>query len=124
VSNLEAELTSFVCRYELATNRRDFDNLAALIADDATYWFTEGSYHGVDAIRAAIERTWVTIIDETYKLEQLEWVVMTRDSAVCRYRFRWTGVVGGEPTSGQGRGTNVVVRRDGAWKMLHEHLSH
>ncbi|MFJ4406431.1 nuclear transport factor 2 family protein [Streptomyces sp. NPDC088910] len=28
-----------------------------------------------------------------------------------------------QPRSGEGRGTNVIVKRDGAWKMLHEHLS-
>jgi ketosteroid isomerase-like protein len=43
--------------------------------------------------------------------------------AVCRYRFSWRGVVGGEPRSGHGRGTNVLVRQDGQWKIEHEHLS-
>jgi hypothetical protein len=49
--------------------------------------------------------------------------VLTADVAVCRYLFAWTGVVNGELRSGQGRGTNVIVRRDGKMKMLHEHLS-
>lgn len=123
VSDLDAELTSFVYLYERATNRHDFDQLVPLIAEDATYWFTDGSYHGVDAIRAAVERTFATILDEVYKIEDLEWVAATDDLAVCRYRFWWTGVVGGEPASGQGRGTNVLTKRDGAWQMLHEHLS-
>jgi hypothetical protein len=49
--------------------------------------------------------------------------VLTFDVAVCRYLFAWTGVVNGELRSGRGRGTNVIVRRDGELKMLHEHLS-
>ena len=64
MSDLETELTSFVERYEQATNRHDFGQLVPLIAEDATYWFTEGSYHGIDAIRAAVERTFATILDE------------------------------------------------------------
>jgi hypothetical protein len=74
--------------------------------DDATYWLTDGSYHGIDAIKAALERTFTTILDEIYTIDKMEWV------AVCRYRYRWTGVIDGAPASGHGRGT-----------MLHEHLS-
>lgn len=123
MSDATAGLTAFMRRYEQATNRHDFDQVAPLIADDASYWFTEGSYHGIEAIRAAIERTFATIQDEVYRIEELEWVAVADDLAVCRYRFRWTGVVDGKPASGQGRGTNVVTRRHGVWKMRHEHLS-
>jgi ketosteroid isomerase-like protein len=123
MSELDAELTWFMRQYERATNRHDFDELVPLIADDATYWFTEGSYHGIVAIRGAIERTFTTILDEVYRIEDLEWVAITDGLAVCRYRFCWTGTVDGEPASGQGRGTNVVTKRNGGWKMLHEHLS-
>jgi SnoaL-like domain len=56
-------------------------------------------------------------------MHDLEWVVVTDVVAVCRYRFRWSGVVEGVAKSGRGRGTNVVVRRNGRWQMLHEHLS-
>ncbi|WP_338704058.1 nuclear transport factor 2 family protein (plasmid) [Streptomyces sp. Q6] len=58
-----------------------------------------------------------------YKVQDLEWPVLTPEVAVCRYRFAWSGVVEGQQRSGQGRGTNVIVRRDGEWMMLHEHLS-
>lgn len=63
------------------------------------------------------------ILDEVYEIRDLEWPVLTTGVAVCRYRSAWTGVVEGRPRSGQGRGTNVIVRRDGVWMMLHEHLS-
>jgi ketosteroid isomerase-like protein len=123
MSDLEAELTSFVKRYEQATNRHDFGLLVPLIAEDATYWFTEGSYRGIDAIQAAVERTFATIFDEVYEIQDLEWVAVADDLAVCRYRFSWKGVIDGEPASGHGRGTNVMTKRDGTWKMSHEHLS-
>jgi hypothetical protein len=58
-----------------------------------------------------------------YEIGDLEWVAVADDLAVCRYTFSWTGVIDGKPASGQGRGTNVVVWRNGAWTMLHEHLS-
>lgn len=123
MSDLVTELTDFMRRYERANNRRDIDGVMAAIADDATYWFSDGSHRGIDAIKRAIERTFATISDETYEIQDLEWVVFTDEAAACRYRFAWSGLVRGEPRSGQGRGTNVVVRRDGSWRMLHEHLS-
>lgn len=82
-----------------------------------------GAYHGIHAIRTAIERTFATILDEVYRIEELEWVAVSEALAVCRYRFSWSGAIDGKPASGQGRGTNVVTKRDGDWKMLHEHLS-
>jgi ketosteroid isomerase-like protein len=96
--------------------------VAPLIADDATYWFSDGSHQGLKEITEAIERTFSTIQDEVYEVNDLDWVVLTADHAVCRYRFHWRGMVDGRPRTGQGRGTNVIVRRDGTWKMQHEHL--
>jgi ketosteroid isomerase-like protein len=94
MSNVANEVTSFMREYEAASNHRDLDLLASLIADDATY-----------------------------EIRDLELVTVTQQAAVCRYRFAWKGVVNGEPRAGSGRGTNVVVKRDGTWQMLHEHLS-
>jgi ketosteroid isomerase-like protein len=105
--------------YEQATNSRDLDRLASLIAEDAVYWFTDGSYRGREAVLAAISATFDAIRDEVYRIEDLEWVA----PAVCRYRFTWTGTVGGRSRSGGGRGTSVLVNTGSGWQMLHEHLS-
>ncbi|MFI1092272.1 YybH family protein [Streptomyces sp. NPDC020917] len=123
MSDLADELTAALRRYEQATNSHDIDRVVPLIAEDATYWFSDGSHHGLDEIAGAIKRTFDAIRDEEYEIRDLEWVVLADDHAVCRYRFFWTGAVDGRPRSGAGRGTNVLVKRDGAWKMLHEHLS-
>ena len=123
MSDLAAELTAVLRQYEQATNSHDIDLVMPLIAEDAVYWFSDGSHEGLDQIAGAITRTFDVIRDETYEISDLEWVVLADDHAVCRYRFFWTGTVDGQPRSGKGRGTNVLVKRDGAWKMQHEHLS-
>jgi len=123
MSDLAAELTAFVAGYEQANNSHDIDRVVPMIAEDATYWFSDGSYQGLEEIRGAIERTFQAIGDEVYQITDLEWVVLSAEHAVCRYRFWWTGVIDGQPSSGRGRGTNVVVKRPGGWKMQHEHLS-
>ena len=45
------------------------------------------------------------------------------DLSWYRYRFSWSGAVGGEPRSGQGRGMNVIVKNQARWQIKHEHLS-
>lgn len=122
-TSLESELASFMGEYERANNSHDIERVVPFIAEDATYWFSDGSYRGIREIRSAIEKTFAKILDEVYEVRDLEWPVLTTDVAVCRYRFAWTGVVDGALRSGQGRGTNLIVRQDGGWKMLHEHLS-
>lgn len=121
--DLAAELAAFMAQYEQANNSHDINRVVPLIVPDAVYWFSDGSYRGLEEIARAIEQTFAAIQDEVYEVKDIEWVVLAADHAVCRYRFCWTGVVDGQPRSGQGRGTNVIVKRDGAWKMQHEHLS-
>ncbi|SED68820.1 nuclear transport factor 2 family protein [Streptomyces sp. Ag109_O5-10] len=121
--SLATELASFIGKYERVNNSHDIEQVVPFIAEDATYWFSDGSHKGIREIRSAIEKTFTEILDEVYEVRDLEWPVLTADVAVCRYRFSWTGIVDGAARSGQGRGTNVIVRRNGEWKMLHEHLS-
>jgi ketosteroid isomerase-like protein len=115
--------TEFIRAYERATNSHDIVQLTPLIAPDAVYWFSDGSHRGRDAVLAAIEETFTVIRDEIYRIDELEWIAADDEYAVCRYRFAWSGTVDGQPRTGGGRGTNVLVNRDGTWQMLHEHLS-
>jgi ketosteroid isomerase-like protein len=114
---------AFVRAYEQATNSHDIAQLAPLIAPEAVYWFTDGSHRGGGDILAAIAATFAAIRDEIYQIADLEWIAVSSNHAVCRYRFSWTGTVNGQSRSGSGRGTNVLVNSDGTWQMLHEHLS-
>ena len=95
--------------YERRTNTHRFEQVAPLIADDAVYWFSDGSFRGKAAIRRAFEATWTAIRDEHY--------------AVCAYTFRWQGQTSNGPAEGTGRGTSVLRKQDGDWQVVHEHLS-
>lgn len=110
--------------YEDRINRHDFDLLADLIAPDATFWFSDGTHHGIDAIRAAFEATWQVMGDsERYWLDQLDWIAEGDSAASCTYRFNWQTTMDGQPASGSGRGTTVLKRVGDRWWIVHEHLS-
>ena len=72
----------------------------------------------MEFIRAYEEAT------NSHDIVQLTPLIAADDEhAVCRYRFAWSGTVDGQPRTGGGRGTNVLVNRDRTWQMLHEHVS-
>lgn len=109
--------------YEDRINRHDFDLLVELIAPDATFWFSDGTHRGIEAIRAAFEATWRALADETYWLDQREWIAESDRAAVCTYRFNWSATIDGTPASGSGRGTTVLRCENDRWAIVHEHLS-
>jgi ketosteroid isomerase-like protein len=110
-------------RYAELINNHRFDDVAPLIAEDAVFWFGDGSHAGVPAIRNAFEATWRNLADEVYWLEDVRWIVSGVDAASCLYRFHWQATVAGELRAGSGRGTSVFARRPDGWKIVHEHLS-
>ena len=121
--NIDPALTSFLDEYTRRTNTHRFDNVATLIAQDATYWFTDGSYRGLSSIRLAFERTWSVIQEETYATEDVEWLSVDVHSATCIYTFHWRGRVNGAFKGGKGRGTSVLRKANEQWQVVHEHLS-
>src|SRR6202453_1871126 len=117
MSDRATQLAAFMAEYERAASSHDVQQVLPLIANDAVYWFTDGSYRGREEIAGALERTFATIQDEVYEISELERVGLTHEFAPCRYHFCWRGLVDGRPSSGRGRGTNIVVKRNGAWQV-------
>jgi ketosteroid isomerase-like protein len=117
------DLDAFLRSYERASNSHDFDQVLPLVADDAVYWFSNGTHVGLAAIRKAFESTWAAIADEDYRITDVRWLVANDDAAACVYTYSWSGLVGGQRRSGNGRGTNVLTRTETGWHIVHEHLS-
>lgn len=110
--------------YEQATAAHDLSGTVALIAPNATYWFSDGTAHvGLTAIATVLRENFATITDETYRLENVNWLVRAADVAACTYSFIWTGIIDGVACGGSGRGTSVLARNGSVWRVVHEHLS-
>ncbi|MEQ1407650.1 nuclear transport factor 2 family protein [Neorhizobium sp. Rsf11] len=109
--------------YEAKINLRRFEEVEPLIAADAIFWFTDGTHSGIAAIRAAFEDTWAKLRNETYWLEDVDWIATGDQAASCIYRFRWKAEIDGKTFEGEGRGTTVLRKEEADWKIIHEHLS-
>lgn len=116
--------SEFIRKYEAATASHDLDATLELIDEHAVYWFSDGAtYHGKAAIGAAIRSNFEAIKEEEYRISDVKWLAESEDVAACVYSFSWSGKVGGKQTSGSGRGTTVIHKMDGEWRVVHEHLS-
>lgn len=116
--------TDFLRLYETSTAKGGVELTLGLIADEAVYWFSDGSVHvGKPAIERVLRRNHDLILNETYRISDVVWLAETDDVAACTYRFDWSGQIHGTPASGSGRGTCVLARKSGQWKVVHEHLS-
>jgi uncharacterized protein (TIGR02246 family) len=116
--------TEFMRAYEAATNAHDLDATLELIAEDAVYLFSDRSAHvGKDAIRKVLRDNFDAIRNETYRIGDPQWLAASEEIAACVYTFDWSGEIDGKPASGGGRGTTVLRRIEGNWRVAHEHLS-
>src|SRR5215831_14121928 len=85
--------TQLMDEYAVRTNIHRFDNVAELIAEDAIFIFSDGTFRGLQAIRKAFEETWSYIRDEIYGIDNLQWLAVDDQIAVCIYNFHWQGLV-------------------------------
>ena len=109
--------------YEKAANSGNFDKVAPLLSVEAIFWFSDGSFSGIENIRTAFEKTWNMIRDEEYSIRDLKWLYRDVDCAACIYEFVSKGTINGKASEFRERGTNILKKSDGEWKVIHEHLS-
>lgn len=114
--------TTALSAYVEALNTHSWDRIAPLVATDAVFIFTEDTFIGQAAAKAAFEKTFKLIENEVFSLHDIMWTVVTEDVATCHYEFRWKGLIGGQESSGGGRGTCILRKVDGRWLVAHEHL--
>lgn len=108
--------------YVESLNTHSWDRIAPHVADDAVFIFTENTFAGKVAAKAAFEKTFKLIENDVFSLHDIVWTVVTDEVAVCRYEFRWKGLIGGQEAGGGGRGTSILRKVDGRWRVAHEHL--
>jgi ketosteroid isomerase-like protein len=120
---LRHELETFLEAYERAVNSRNFSNVAPLIADDASFWLADGNFKGKEAVRKAFEDIWKRIQEETYTPSDVQWIAASYRVASCTYALQSDDAASGEYQVCRGKGTSVLARLNGSWRIVHEHLS-
>ena len=120
----EQEVRDFLARFEQAQGTEDFDAVVPMLHPDVLFRFNDGDYRGIEAARGAFESTWaLDVQDERYYLTDVEVLHTDEHGATATFQFHWSGVGDQGRFHVAGRGTAVLVRHDGALRLLVEHLS-
>jgi len=116
----------FLHHFEEVAMKEDFGLLRDMLDERAYFRFNDGDFVGREAIQAVFEKTWrgdPTLKKARFYLSDI--VVLTTDhaSATATYSYHWEGSQAGRAFKIQGRGTRVLVREGGKFRIIHEHLS-
>ena len=113
----------FIRHYEQALATQRWEAVEPLMHRDVCVTFSNGAVHcGMEAVKGAYSANFAAIQDEEYRISNVHWVASGEEFAVYLFEFDWSGRIDGREVSGGGRGTSVLVRQNGEWKLLAEHL--
>lgn len=119
-------VSAFLVEFERLSEQQDFALIEDLIDERAFFRFNDGDFVGRAAIRAVFEKTWrgdASVRKSRFWLSNI--VVLTTDetTATATYDWTWEGFQGDCAFTILGRGTRVVRREGGRFRIVHEHLS-
>lgn len=116
----------FLNRFEDITAKENFDLIQDMVHEDAFFRFNDGDFVGRQAVRGAFEKTWngsANVKKERFFLTDIRVLSLDATSASATYTYNWEGSMDGKSFRIRGRGTRVLVVRDGRIQIIHEHLS-
>ena len=116
----------FLNRFEALAEKEDFNLIRDMIDEQAVFRFNDGDFVGRQAIQAVFEKTWrgdPSVKKVRFYLSDI--VVLTTDhsTATTTYTYNWEGSQAGREFKIRGRGTRVLLRVNGQFRIIHEHLS-
>ena len=113
----------FIQAYEGALATQEWNQVEPLVHREACVTFSNGAVHkGKGDVQRAFEKNFSLIEDETYSITNVHWVYKGNETAVYLFDFHWSGIIDEKPASGGGRGTAILVKENGRWLLLTEHL--
>ncbi len=119
---LRTSLETCMDDYCAALNTHDFVNVAPYFVAEPVVWYTNVEIYHHRTLAMHMHNVWKDIPDEVYATFGRKWPVISADHATCCYYFRYEGHTTEGFIRKFGKGTNVLVRQDGIWKISHMNL--
>ena len=112
----------FIKSYEEAISAQTWEMVEPLIHDNCVVTFTNGTYKGKSEVERIFRKNFDLIKEENYQISDIQFVIEKSEYAVFIFKYSWSGLIHGQPAEGGGRGTSVLVRNNGSWQLISEHL--
>lgn len=119
-------VVAFLHEFENLAEREDFELIREMIDEHAYFRFNDGDFVGRSAIQAAFEKAWrgdPTIKKARFYLTDITVLTVDEKTATATYTYNWEGAQGDQAFVVRGRGSRVLVREGGNFRIVHEHLS-
>ena len=114
----------FISAYRNALSSQQWAQVQPLIHEQATVTFSSGQQHtGHEEIRAAYERNFSHIQNDTFQMFDICWLLKNNDVAVYTFKYEWTGIIHGELAGGRGYGLSIITSENNRWSLLAEQLT-
>ena len=114
----------FLDNYKDALATQKWEAVSPLIHKDACVVFSSGTHKGKAEVKKAFERNFALIKNDSYSMSNIHWVQKTEDYSVYLFSFHWTGIINEKPAEDKGRDTGILIKENGNWQLLAEHLGH
>ena len=115
--------SQFITDYKAALASQQWQQVEPLMHPNVCVSFSNGTVHkGLAQVKEAYQRNFAAIKNEEYQMTDVHWVLTTHHTAIYIFNFNWRGLINGQPASGSGHGTAVLVQEDGRWILMAEHL--
>lgn len=59
-------------KYKIEINSHDFSRVEPLVSKDCKFWFSSGTFQGLEQTKKAFEKTWAMIQNEVYSITDME----------------------------------------------------
>lgn len=123
----EQEVRRLHRRWFADTVAKDLDGMMAAIADDVVSYEHEAplQYHGVEAVREVCARGLDASAEADVSWDVPDLKILVREDLAVTWGLNHVRVeqADGRTFDSWSRGTRVFERKDGAWEMIHQHLS-
>ncbi|MCL1992365.1 MAG: nuclear transport factor 2 family protein [Spirochaetes bacterium] len=110
-------------KYMDSINTRDFSQVAKLLCKNATFCYSGQKKTDLEKVKAFHENFWDVVKDSKWWATDIAIVLDSEKCQVYTYQYNYSGKVDGELVEGNGRSTDVFVKNNGQWELLHEHSS-
>ncbi|MCL2200215.1 MAG: nuclear transport factor 2 family protein [Defluviitaleaceae bacterium] len=108
-------------KYMEAINTHDFSHVSKVLHKNATFCHAGQMKATFEQIKAYHDNFWDTVKESKFWATDVTLIYSDDKCRVYTYQYNYSGYVEGEHVESGGTSTDVFVKNNEKWELLHEH---